>query len=174
MVPPRRRWSALALLVLAAVVIATANLALRRDTTDARAAEAGLRSELGAVEDHLVELAAQRSRLEVEQAVADRRLRAATERLEAAQQAEAEELDRLGARAQEREATEEELRVLQASVVAAAEQTEENQAAIEALDRCLDGATRAANALAVGDVGRAFADLGAVRDPCEQVDVVVG
>ena len=174
MAPHWRRRTALALMALAVAVIITSLLAFRRDMDDARAAAARLRSESVEVEDDIADLNARRAALSSAQAVANRRHRQAVDRLEALRQSEAEELERLRAATEEREAAEAQLGSLKASVAEASEETERNEALIQALDRCLDGATRAANALSVGDVGRALANVTDVRRSCEQVDVVIG
>lgn len=168
------RWTALTLMAVVLAVLVTSNVALRRDAVDARDTAADLRRQTAEVEEHVADLSADRARLEAEWAVADRRLDVSTDRLEAAQQAEAEALTRLGQRREERETAQEELRVLQASVTAASEQTEQNEASLRALDQCLDGATRAANALSVGDVTRALRSVEDVRGACAQVGVVIG
>lgn len=158
---------------LLAALVAT-NVGLRSDTDRALASATEARLELAEAHDRIAELDVERDRIADRRQAAEHALDAALERLETLA-ADEDRLQRLLAeQSDEYQAAETRLDIVAASVDDAAAQTATNDALLTALDRCLDGATEATNALSVGDVVRAFAAVEAVRDDCRTVGVALG
>lgn len=168
-----RRRAAVAIWATLLVVIGGSHLALGYERQDARASTA--------VHDRARSaLAASSERLEREhaQASADQRalaieVDAARGRLDELSAAERAELDALLARQDEHRQVEAALEDLRRELEAATDRSQRNDELLAALHRCLDGATRAGNALSVGDTGRALRALDEVRSPCEAVTAAV-
>lgn len=170
----RRRAATVLLLVVIAAAVGAGHVSLNRQLRDARAAETAAEVREARIESRTVRRSAQRQHLDTVQISANRRLVRAVERLESLRSIEAEALQDLERRTQEREAVAEELTAAIASVSEAASRAEQNESLIGSLDRCLDGATRASNALSVGDAWRAFDLIGSIEGACQQVGVVIG
>lgn len=156
------------------VVLVGAGLRLRADTDRAVEATAAGSADLADALARIESLGDEQERLTADRADLERAIREATARLETLTADEAELTDRLEERGDTRTATQERLDIIAANVDDATAQTATNDALLAALDRCLDGATEAANALSVGDVARALARSSSVQADCRTVGVAIG
>lgn len=156
------------------VALVSTNARLRADTDRAEEQTAAARSALAEARDRVDELDAERHGLEASQEVTAASLTAALARLEGLVADEDEVRRLLTEQGDTYEAAEENLDIVAASVDDASDQTAANVALLAALERCLDGATEAANALSVGDETRAFERAASVRDACATVGVALG
>ncbi|MDE0802483.1 MAG: hypothetical protein OSA99_04080 [Acidimicrobiales bacterium] len=147
---------------------------LRADTDRARAAVDKGRVDLAEGDERIDDLHAERRRLTDRRIEAARALDAALARLESLVDDEARLQRLLTDEGERHDAAVHTLDVVAADVDEAADQSAANDALLAALDRCLDGATEAANALSVGDVTRAFARAASVRADCSTVGVAIG
>lgn len=156
------------------VVLVGVGLRLRADTDRAAETTAAGRADLADALARVEALGGEQDRLAADRADLERAIREATARLETLTADEADLADRLDERGDTRTATQERLDIVAANVDDATAQTAANVALLAALDRCLDGATEAANALSVGDVARALARSSSVQADCRTVGVAIG
>lgn len=151
-----------------------ANLDLRADTERARTAVDEGRIDLAEGDDRIDDLHAEQARLADRRRQVERSLEAALVRLESLVGDEAELQALLVEQGERRDDAVHTLDIVAANVDDATDQSAANDALLAALDRCLDGATEASNALSVGDVDRAFARAASVRADCRTVGVAIG
>lgn len=169
----RQRACVLALAVLP-LIIGAAHVVLWHDHLVARADAAGLRDDRATVEHRIDRLSDGVAGVRLDHALIAGELAAAVRNVRSLTAVEAQELGTLESRREEHRQLAVHLDATRAALRDAAVRSERNDALLRALHDCLDGATRAGNALSVGDVRRALAALDAVRDACADVQGVVG
>lgn len=161
--------------VVVVVVCACAFAVVRRMHADeARHDEAAALASLAEADATIATRRDSRERIQADTAEVEARLAEARSSLDAAEARAEAEASALGVLVEEREARTDALAEVQGQVDAAEGQAAANDALIRALDTCLDGATRAANALSVGDVASAFAAVADARAACDAVGVAIG